>query len=187
MWQCPCVACLGLTFFGVRVAFNVDASSLFQEYTLAVHFLNQRHDWCWGDQSLHLIMRGASTLQILQVVSTQPIADLSLDLFSKPYVLVPSLFIAEEACLRLRSLCFAYQKGGCALLWEAPFWLGWPLPPVRGSSQGVRKPWFLAPSQEGCEGPIHIFFFFFFLFFFKCILLVTWRSFLSFQMPAVFC
>ena len=109
-------------------------------------------------------MRGASTLQILQVVSTQPIADLSLDLFSKPYVLVPSLFIAEEACLRLGSLCFAYQKGGCAVLWEAPFWPGWSLPPVRGSSQGVRNSCFLAPSRGA--GPIHIFFFFFFLFFF---------------------
>ena len=68
------------------------------------------------DQSLHWIMRGASMLQILQVVSTQPIADFSLDLFSKLYILVPSLFIAEEACLRLGSLCFAYQNGGCTLL-----------------------------------------------------------------------
>ena len=103
------------------------------------------------DQSLHWIMRGACMLQILQVFSTQPIADFSLDLFSKPCVLVPSLFIAEEACLRLGSLCSAYQNGGCALLWEAPFWLGWPLPPIRGSSQGVRNSCFLTPPSQGCR------------------------------------
>ena len=129
------------------------------------------------DQSLHWIMRGACMLQILQVDPS--IADFSLDLFSKPYVLVPSLFIAEEACLRLGSLCFAYQNGGCALLWEAPFWLGWPLPPMRGSSQGVRNSCFLAPSQ-GCRSHPTSSFSSSSFFFFKCILLVTWRSLFSF-------
>ena len=46
--ECPCVACLGLTFFGVRASFSVDASGLLQDYTLAVHSLNSRCDWCCG-------------------------------------------------------------------------------------------------------------------------------------------
>ena len=36
MWECPCVACMGLVFFGVKAVFSVDACHLFPQCMLAV-------------------------------------------------------------------------------------------------------------------------------------------------------
>ena len=31
MWECPCVACVGLIFFGARAVFSMDACHLFPQ------------------------------------------------------------------------------------------------------------------------------------------------------------
>ena len=35
MWECPCVACMGLVFFGARAVFSMDACHLFPQCVLA--------------------------------------------------------------------------------------------------------------------------------------------------------
>ena len=36
MWGCPCVACVGLIFFGERAVFIMDACHLFPQCMLAI-------------------------------------------------------------------------------------------------------------------------------------------------------
>ena len=36
MWECPCVACVGLIFFGMRAVFTMNACDLSPQCVLAV-------------------------------------------------------------------------------------------------------------------------------------------------------
>ena len=39
MWECPCVACVDLIFFGARAVFSMDACHLFPQCMLATNLL----------------------------------------------------------------------------------------------------------------------------------------------------
>lgn len=36
MWECPCIACVALIFFGVRAAFGLDACHIFPQCILDI-------------------------------------------------------------------------------------------------------------------------------------------------------
>ena len=59
MWECPCVACVGLIFV-VQGLFGclLPLSSVYA----GLYHLGRRGDWCCGDQSLHWILSGTSSL-----------------------------------------------------------------------------------------------------------------------------